>query len=295
MAKHLFIINPSAGKGHALEYIPEIHRLFKNSNDEYIIKITEYPGHATKLVKSYIYNEDIFVYSLGGDGTLNEIANAIVNTNSVLGTIPCGTGNDFIRSLISSKNYEDILSKTVNGEIRTIDTAKANDRYFINISSVGFDSEVVSNARLFKKKKFIPSSLSYIISLFYTPFKFKSIPMKIDIDGHIIEEDNLLLAICNGSQYGGGIPISPHSSIYDGKLDVCMVKNCKLTRLLSVLPKALNGNHTNVEEVNFFSGKSINIQSPVNFTLQSDGELFTCSEVSFTLHPKSLRILYPKI
>ena len=292
--RHLFIINPSSGKGKSLSYIPLIHELFDDKKDQYVIEITKYPGHASEIVGQYIKDEDFFVYAVGGDGTLNEIANILVNTNNALGVIPCGTGNDFIRSFMHSKNYKNILERTVNGKIEVIDTAKANNRYFVNIASIGFDSNVVYNARIFKKKKFIPSSMSYLLSLFYTPFKFKSIPMNITIDNITIKSNNLLFAVCNGSYYGGGIPISPHSSMNDGILDICMVKSCRLFRLLRCLPKALSANHTNIEEVSFYKGNNIHVQSNYEFIVQADGELTTCNDMTFEFYPNSLRILKPQ-
>lgn len=292
--KHLFVVNPVAGKGKSLSYISKIHELFKFNDDNYIIEITEEKGHAIDLVRKYVQKDDYRVYAIGGDGTVNEVLNGLVDSNSSLAVIPCGTGNDFARTLIPDyKLHTDILQHTIMGYEKYIDLAKANGRYFINISSVGFDSEVIYNARHFKKSKFIPSGLAYILSLFYTPFIFKALNMDINIDGQEFIQENLLLAASNGKCYGGGIPIAPHANIEDGFLDVCMVSNASLSRLLHVLPKALKGNHISAEEVKFFKGKKITVESENDFILNADGELERINKVEFEIIPHKVKVVVP--
>lgn len=150
--KHLFIINPEAGKGKAIAYVESIKNIFQGMEDEYHIEVTGYPGHATQIVKEYTSKEDYRVYAIGGDGTLNEVLNGIIGSTSSLAVIPAGSGNDFIKNIVSEED-EYILLKTINGKEKYMDLGKVNDRYFINISSVGFDSEVVYNAKSIKKNK----------------------------------------------------------------------------------------------------------------------------------------------
>lgn len=291
--KHLFIINPVAGKGQTMNYKSQIAEIFKNRNDEYFIEVTKEKGHATEIVKSYTSKDDFRVYSVGGDGTLNEVLNGLINTNSSLAVIPSGTGNDFARTLLKDIDLKNILIDTIDGSEKYIDVAKANERFYINISSVGFDSEVVYNARLFKSKKFIPNHLSYIFSLFYTPFRFKSLDMKIKIDDLEFEQKNMLLAASNGKCYGGGIYITPDASIEDGLLDICMIKHTKLFKLLRFLPKAIKGNHGCAEEVQFFKAKQVSVESDRSFTLNADGELERLNKVTFEIIPNKVKIIVP--
>ena len=118
--KHLFIINPMAGKGRTLEYIPEIKKIFKVIKDEYFIQITNRPGHATEIVRSYVKTDIFRVYSIGGDGTLNEVLNGIVGSGSSLAVIPSGSGNDFFRSLCNDNKLSNLLLRTIKGEERLI-------------------------------------------------------------------------------------------------------------------------------------------------------------------------------
>jgi diacylglycerol kinase family enzyme len=113
--KHLFIVNPVAGKGKAMEYVPQIKKLFENKNDIYFIEITEKPGHATEIVKRYVNTESFRVYSIGGDGTLNEVLNGLAGSDSSLAVLPGGSGNDFIRSVIKSQDTNGILKYFLHG------------------------------------------------------------------------------------------------------------------------------------------------------------------------------------
>ena len=179
--KHLFIINPKAGKGKAITFIKEIKDYFKNK-EEYFIETTEREGHATSLVREYVASNDYRVYSIGGDGTLNEVLNGIIGSNSSLAVIPAGTGNDFIKSIIENRNHKDILRRTIEGSEEFMDLGKINKKYFINIASIGFDAAVTQNARYLKQKPFLSGKLAYLLSIFLTMYKFKGIDVDILID-----------------------------------------------------------------------------------------------------------------
>lgn len=292
--KNLFIINPIAGKGRALNYIDSIKNYFKNSQEEYIIEITKYKNHGTEIAKDYTSKDDYRVFALGGDGTINEVLNGMYNSNSTLCVIPNGTGNDFARTLYKEYNLENILHSLINGQELFIDIAKCNNRYFLNIASVGFDAKVVNNAKLFKKKKFIPNSLSYIISLFYTTFGFSPMNVKIEFDNNIIEDSILLLAACNGKFYGGGIPIAPKANITDGFFDLCLVKSAPFLRLITKIPKSLKGDLSNIEEVNFYNSEKVYIKSEEDLTINIDGEIFFNREVQFEIIKNGLKVMIPK-
>ncbi|WP_291583591.1 diacylglycerol/lipid kinase family protein [Clostridium sp. UBA6640] len=291
--KNLFIINPIAGKGRSLEYIDKIKEYFDDLQEEYIIEITEYKNHAIEIAKEYTSKGTYRVFAVGGDGTINEVLNGLIGSDSVLCVIPTGTGNDFVRTLYKNKDFEDILDSLISGQEHYIDLAKSNDRYFINIASVGFDAEVVYNARMFKNRRFIPSSFAYILSIIYTAFNFKSINMSIKIGEQYIKESTFLLAACNGKCYGGGVMIAPKADMKDGLLDICIVKRPNLFTILKSIPKALKGDLENIEEVNYYYGKKITVKGDREFILNADGELFRQTEAEFELIENGMKVIVP--
>ncbi len=291
--KHVFIINPAAGKGKALELIPVIRDYFKGKPDKYVIKITEYPGHATKIAREYAVNEKSRIYSIGGDGTINEIVNGIAGTKASLGVIPAGSGNDFIRSIHGGYQGKEIVADTIRGQERSIDLARANGKYFINISSIGFDADVVYNAQKFKRLPYIPGSMAYLFSLIYTIFKNKISEVKVTIDNEEISLKILLAAVANGRFYGGGMLPAPDAALDDGLLDICLVREVNRLKILTLFPKYMKGEHGEIEYVSFKRAKKIKIESKDTIALNIDGEILTGKEIEFEILKGAINVIYP--
>ena len=167
--KHVFIVNPTSGKGKALKIVDKIEEVCTKRNIEYEIHYTKSSGDATKIAKKYHFSKNI-IFSVGGDGTLNEVLNGVMGTKNILGIIPCGSGNDFYKTL-----------DKIDDEFPVIDVGKINGKYFINIVSIGIDAEVAKNVSLMKKIKLPPSQV-YNASIVYTflKYKFKNIEFSID-------------------------------------------------------------------------------------------------------------------
>jgi len=293
--KHIFIINPAAGKGKSLELIPLIEECFKDKAEELVIRVTDYPGHATEITKEYSSVGKCRIYSVGGDGTVNEIVNGIAGTESSLGVIPTGSGNDFIRSFQLKCDIKDMLINTINGQEKSIDLAKVNDKYFINISSIGFDANVVFNADKFKKVPGVTGSMAYLISIVYTIFKKKVCNISIDIDGKSMELKLLLAAVANGKYYGGGIIPTPDAKLDDGLFDICLVTEMSRMKILSLFPKYVKGLHAQLKQVSFYKGKKIRIVSEEDLCLNIDGEIFTAQTINFNILENAIKVIFPVI
>ncbi len=291
--KHIFIVNPKAGKEKSLGLIPFIEEYFKDKDEEFCIRVTEYPGHATELAKEYSSQGKCRIYSIGGDGTVNEIVNGIAGSESVLGVIPTGSGNDFIRSVHTPFEIKDMILSTINGEEKSIDLAKVNDKYFINISSIGFDAEVVFNADKFKKVRGITGSMAYVLSIIYTIFIKKVCNINIDIDGKKIKLKAILAAIANGRYYGGGIIPTPDAKLDDGLFDICMVTDLSRIKMLGLFPKYMKGQHAQLKQVSFYKGKKISIESDEDLCLNIDGEIVTAKTVAFEIIENGIKVLFP--
>lgn len=291
--KHLFIINPKAGKGKALKIIPEIEEEFKNTNEEFLIEITEKVGHATEIVRKYVSKENYRVYAVGGDGTLNEVLNGMINSESCLGFIPNGSGNDFIRSLYKGKLPRNIIKDTINGKIKPIDLAKVDDRYFINISSIGIDAEVANNARNIKKCPFISGKIAYILSAIITILMYKHKEIQLTIDSKEIKIKNTLLALANGRYYGGGMKVAPDADLQDGLLDICAIDKLSRAKMFILFPKLIKGKHHQIKEVTFYKGKKVTVNSEEEVTLNIDGEIVKRKNITFEIVPGGVKFIIP--
>lgn len=291
--EHVFIINPAAGKGKSIELIPFIEECFKDKAEEYAIRVTEYPGHATEIAKEYSGIGKCRIYSIGGDGTVNEVVNGIAGTEASLGVIPTGSGNDFLRSFQSEFNIKDMIVSTINGEERSIDLARVNDKYFINISSIGFDADVVFNADKFKKVPGITGSMAYLISIIYTVFKKKICNIRINIDGKKMDVKLLLAAVANGRYYGGGILPAPDAKLDDGLFDICLVAEMRRIQILSMFPKYIKGLHAHLKQVSFYKGKKVNIESEDHLCLNIDGEIVSACSINFEILENAIKVIFP--
>jgi len=293
--KHLFIINPKAGKGRTLGLIPEIKSAFSKLDEDYIIEVTEYPGHASIISKEYTSKGIYRVYAVGGDGTLNEVLNGMVNSSSFLGVIPCGSGNDFVKSIYGEKSNKVFVNQIINGNIKKIDLGKIENRYFLNISSVGIDAEVVSNALDFKKIPFISGTLAYLISAITTILNYCSKKVELIIDGERINIDLTLFAVANGRYYGGGMKVAPLADLKDGYFDLCLVSKISRLKMLLFFPKLIKGTHYKIDEVKFLKGKNIKLKAEREISINIDGELIKSDRVEFSIIAGGINFIVPDI
>lgn len=291
--RHLFILNPIAGKGKTLKLIPDIHAYFRDSGKEYIIETTEYPGHATEIASRYSSREDFRIYSIGGDGTLNEVLNGMAGSGSSLAAIPAGSGNDFIKSIIGSRPLKDMIKSVVEGLERRIDLARVNDKYFINITSLGFDAQVVQKTLNFKKLPLISGKLAYMLGIITAVMRCENHYMEIAIDGNLIKTKALLIAIGNGKYYGGGMLALPEAEIDDGLLEICLVEEKKRLDILHLFPRYMKGLHGSIPGVHFHRGTHIEIKTEQPAPMNLDGELLVVERAAFEIIKGGLSFIAP--
>ena len=290
MKKHVFILNPKAGFCKIDEWKDLILKKFKDKAE---IRVTEYAGHATEIAKEY---EDSYLYAVGGDGTANEAMCGTVGSSNALCILPAGSGNDFVRTIykkIKSKQrtVKGILERVDSFSEKVIDCARANNSFFMNIASVGFDAEVVKNSEKFENLPFM-RKISYILAIFYTIFNYKGIDLEGEIDGVPFKQKSLLLCIANGIYYGGGLPIAPSAVLEDGKLDVYLIESVRPLTFLTILPRLANGSHVKVKYVKHFRAEKISIWGK-DLMLNLDGELIPTNRADIEIIPGGLTILAP--
>lgn len=276
--KHIFILNPISGKGKTLKAVDRIKKVCEEENLDYEIYFTEYPKDATKIARKYRFTKNI-IYSVGGDGTLNEVLNGIVGTKNLLGVIPAGSGNDFYKT----------LSK-IDEEYPVIDIGKVNDRYFINIISIGIDAEVANNVSLMKKRK-VPTNQIYNASLIYTFFKYKYKDIELSIDEKEQKKGKCtILTICNGQVYGGGYKIAPSAKLTDGYFDVYYVEKVNKPQLPSLINMLKQGIHEKHNKVHKSQATKIKFKCDKELVCNIDGEIMTAKKFNVKIIPNAITI-----
>lgn len=278
--KYYFIINPNSGKIDTKEFEQRILRECSKDKIKYKIFYTCNPGDAKKFAKD-IPDEECVVFSVGGDGNLNEVLNGLQGShNKILGNIPTGSGNDFQRTL---SQYED--------GIHDFDLGVINDRYFINVACVGLDADVANNISWIRKKKWIPVSQRYNASILYTfiKYKFKKVKVTID-DKESFENKSTILAICNGQYYGGGFRMAPHATLSDGLFDIYFVEEMPKIKIIPLFVRLLNAKHEKSSSIKRYQGKKVIIDSDVRYTFNVDGEMITDNHFEIEMKKNGIKV-----
>lgn len=273
--KYVYIINPASGKTDYDKIKQNIMKTLENEN--YEIYETKAPKEATEIASRFKNEEDTIVYSVGGDGTLNEVVNGIAEGKCKLGIIPTGSGNDFYRTL-----------KEAQTENVRLDLGKVNGRYFINIASVGMDAETCNNANKIKSK--IKLHSSYYLALIHTFLTYKSKSLKLKIGKNVYAGDYIIAAICNGKYYGGGFKIAPVASFDDNQFDIYLVSKASKFKLIKILLALLKSEHEKYNEVRKYTGKNITITSENNLIINIDGEITISKNIEIEMIEDSLII-----
>lgn len=269
--KRVFIVNPKSGNGNGLKLG---HQIEKIMNIEDAIHYTKGTKDAIKIAKKYNEGEQVIIYSVGGDGTLNEVVNGMADSNNYLGIIPAGTGNDFVKSL-KKGTYK-------------IDLGKVNDRYFINIASIGIDAMVAYNVENMKKLP-IPSKSRYEISILYTFFTYNYLKVCYKKDKEI-DKKVTLIAICNGRYYGGKYGIAPTAKLDDGLFDIYIADYIPKLKIPKLFKKLENGTHTDSPYINVMTSDKLNIKSKKKLICNVDGEIMKDREFNFEIIKNKITI-----
>ena len=286
-----FIVNPSAGKHKNLKLLEkDIKKLFPESE----IIDTKYAGHAKKLALEAVQKNYTAVVAVGGDGTINEITQGLVNSNTALGIIPCGSGNGFARLIkIPLKDTFKCLEIIKQGRTKKIDVGQANNEYFLNVAGLGFDATVAQKFAKSKRRGKLPYFKIGVKEYFsYHPAKCN---LTFD-NGTKTELNPLCLAFANGTQYGCNFIIAPKAKLDDGLLDMVVLPPANTFKILLGLPNFFKENLIPVHLTNTKKIKETLVTLNAPFAYHIDGEPRESKDgnLKITVHPKSLTIILPE-
>lgn len=294
MRKILFIINSKAGKTEFDIRKEDIEETFRRAGrlSEIEVVYTKYKNHTKFLIDAFDnldYDEKIVIIC-GGDGSLNELVNVAYGKNMTLGLIPTGTGNDFAKNFDYS-NFN--LKSLLNFKTKKIDLIKVNNFYSINVTSLGFDTQVLKRAYDYLDKNPKLGKKAYALSILNSLNKIncENLELKLKlIDGSNFEikGDYLISALCNGGFYGSGFNPAPQAKIDDGYLNLLLASKIPLIRFIPLIKKYKEGRHKESKYINEIKVKSGTIKSKNKFIANADGEIFETKEIRFEVLPKAL-------
>jgi YegS/Rv2252/BmrU family lipid kinase len=291
MRKVLFIINRFSGTGYRPSLEKKIADLCVEWGFEPILEFTNARGHATTLARQACAGDVQFVFAVGGDGTVNEVAQGLLHSPIPMGILPRGSGNGLARHLHIPVHFNKSLALLRNHEVMTMDTMLVNGNLSVNISGIGFDGLI---ANIFGKdgKRGLWGYTQLVLKQF---IQFREFPVEISIDDQHIKHAVFILAIANASQFGNNAYISPGASVADGLLDVCFIQKIPLWRGLDFASKMFSKKTDRSHLVRIIKGKEIFValKHPVPYHIDGEG-MGLAQQFNVQVLPSSLKILVPR-
>lgn len=285
--KVLFIINKFSGTGYTPELEDKIVQVSKRVNVEAVLEFTKGPGHATELAKNA--SGVSAVVAVGGDGTLNEVAQGLVTRSIPMGIIARGSGNGLARHLGIPLTVDKALHTLYHGRNIAMDTFSLNDRLSLNVSGIGFDGHI---ANLFggRTKRGLTGYAKLTLQEF---MRFREFDATISYNGDTFERKAFVIALANSSQYGNNACIAPSASVSDGLLNLTILKKIPLYRfdfVYAFFTKTLD--RSPFCDLNTIS--EAEITTPVEVPFHVDGE--PCGKASkfrIRVNPAALHVIVP--
>ena len=286
------ILNPASGAGKTLKLVPRVTKALQRLERPFHLHLTTRAGEAPDVAKQFALDGAAVVISVGGDGTLNEVANGLLASGRdvPLGLVSSGHGSDFVRTAKTPKSVEDAIALACCGKSRRIDVGRADfddgtTRHFVNVAGLGFDAAV---AQRVQKTRLPGSTLPYLVALGTTLFRYRNIQVAVEADGEVISKVAVFVTVANGKYFGGGLMITPMAEFDDGLLDLAVIGDLGKLELLKEVPGVYKGKHIDHPKFLHRRARSIRIETAAPARVQVDGELIGSAPVTFTIEPCAL-------
>ena len=297
------IVNPRSAGGKAGRQWNALREALTRRLGPLDVAFTERQGHGIDLTRSLVSRGCELIVGIGGDGTINEIANGVIETglNTCIGLMPFGTGGDLRRTLGISRKWEEAVDVLATGKTVEMDAGKATylapdrgrrSRYFVNLVSFGMGGEVAGHSGNFLtplggKAAFLYASVVGLLS-----YRGKKVEVTLD-GGRAMGYQILNVAVGNGRYHGGGMHVCPEAAIDDGLLEVTVIENLGLLTLAKDLSYLYNGNIFAHPKIHHFRASTVAATSPDTTRIEVDGEPLGSLPLEITILPKRLKVLVP--
>lgn len=290
--KVLFIINKYSGSGYQPSLEGKLLERCEACEIEPTIEFTQARNHATDLARAAAQSKKYsVVFAIGGDGTVNEVAQGVVNTGQTMGILPKGSGNGLSRHLGIPPDFKKSLSLIGSNTSVMMDSFSINQKLSINVSGIGFDAHVAS---LFGKngKRGLMGYSQLVIKEF---FSYKEFPVEGTIDNKSFKKDAFILAFANSSQFGNNARIAPHASVCDGFIDVCVIRKVPFIQTPAFAQKLFSGHIERSSFIDIMKAKHVMISFPRPMPYHVDGEAMNpTKDFTIQINPASISMLVPQ-
>jgi len=290
------IVNPAAGSAADRSTVETAQQALTAAGHDVHVHETAGQGDAERLAREAADLGAEIVVAAGGDGTLNEVLNGVASAGDALsrcaiGLLPCGTGNDFARS-IGIEEPDVAVAALVAGTTRAMDAIALGGRLFLNASAGGFTAETSANVTSELKQALGP--LAYLVGGARAMLGHEPVRARVEADGRVIDADLHLFAVCNGAYIGGGHQVAPTACPDDGAMEVCLVRASSTLDFLALLPRFSSGGHVDDEDVAYFRTRDVSLTFARTIPINTDGEVFDASRCHYRMRAGAVRMVAPQ-
>ena len=297
----VFLVNPASANGATAKRWPALRRRAAElglAGDELL---SERPGHLTELARGVAEAGRLLVV-VGGDGTLNEVANGIVGSEAELAVLPNGTGQDFGRSHGIPSRFDEAVGVALHGEVRPVDAGRATfrshegvevTRYFVNVGSVGMSGAVARRANSMSKA--LGGRATFYYALVREFMAWKNTEVTVGFDGGERRGHMHDVILANGRWHGGGMKLAPDALPDDGLFDVVLIGDVNKLDFVTTSPKLYSGKHVAHPKIEVLRSSRVTVDSTVPLPLELDGEESGSTPAQFEIVPNALRVRTGKI
>jgi YegS/Rv2252/BmrU family lipid kinase len=289
-ARHLLLVNPSAGRGRASELLPQVEEELRRRKLAYRVVLTEGLEHGRAEAVAAADAGEIPVV-MSGDGLIGQIGGALADSEVPMGILPGGRGNDLARVLGIPREILGAVGVIAEGHVRPIDVGELDGRRFLGIASCGFDSDA---NRIANETKWVKGNLVYLYAALRALYAWKPATFTLHVDGSRKQVTGYTVAAANSKAYGGGMYAAPDAELDDGLLDVGATGNVGKLRFLRGLAKIFDGEHRELLEVQTWHGSEVRIEADRPFAVYADGDHIADLPVTVRLLPRALRVIAPE-
>ena len=286
--KTLFIVNPASGTGRQKNIETVIKENLDHDLFDYSVRYTEHIHHGTELAREAADQGYDCVVAVGGDGSVNDVAQGLKDTGVHMGIIPCGSGNGLARTLKIPLRPALAVKALNKLQSQIIDSIVINDRYLsVNAAGVGFDAHIARLLKAAKKRGF-----QAYASLFFREYaSYENSNYRLTIDGRTLYRKAWFIAIANGRQYGYNLSVAPKAQIADGLLDITIIDKVPIEHIAITAPMAFMNLLDHSQHAEMFRAKEVHLEGNLDKWVNIDGEGENIGkELHFVVHPQSVKI-----
>ena len=286
---HILLVNPSAGGGRTRKLLDHAQAALTDGGVDHALVLTQNIEHGRQEAQKAVDNGQTVIV-MSGDGLIGQVGGVLANTESALGIIPGGRGNDFARVLEIPDDVEEAAGIVAGGATRQIDVGEANGVRYLCIASCGFDSEA---NRIANEAKRVKGPIVYAYAALRALAAWKPATFTLTLDGERYEVTGYSVAAANTKAYGGGMIAVPSAVPDDGLLEMTASGNVSKLRFLRGLGQVFKGEHLETMEVRTWQASEATIEADRPFSVYADGDPIADLPATFRILPSALRVIVP--